>query len=438
MIWQLVAICLLILLHGFFVAGEFGIVAVDRGRIEQLADEGDRRARGVRKALKTLSFQLSGAQLGITITSLLVGFLIEPALAPLIEPAMEAIGLPGRSAFGVSVAVALILVTATEMVIAELIPKNLAIARPQAVAFAIATPMRAANTLMKPLIVFLNASANATVRLFGIEPRDELASATSLEELQILIRSSREGGALAEEEASLLARSITFGEKTSADALVPRVSIVHLDQDDTLDELTRLALESGHSRFPVCRETVDDIVGIAYVKDVYGVPPEQRSNATAAQIMRPPLVVPETRDLASLLVEMRRTRTHLVVVIDEYGGTAGILTLEDLLEEIVGEIEDEYDEEMAPSVTPSPQGIHVVTGMLHRDELEDLSGFEMPEGDYDTLAGFLLSLFDRIPEPGDHVAYDEWEFKVVEMDKNRIAQVLIVEPSHSPVEEDQE
>ena len=428
---------LLILIHGFFVAGEFGIVAIDRSKVEQRANEGDPRALSVLRALKTLSFQLSGAQLGITITSLLVGFLIEPTIAPLLEPLVRAMGVPESSILGVAVGLGLFLATSFEMVVAELVPKNLAIARPEGVSYAIATPLRLANASMKPLIVFLNAAANRGVRLVGIQPKDELTAVHSLEELQVLIRSSREGGGLDEEEATLLARSISFGDKVAADALIPRVDIVSLSRDSSLADLTRLAIETGHSRFPVTGEGIDDIVGIAHVKDVHTVEKERRAGVPVTQIMRPPLVVPESRDLASLLVEMRRTRLHLAVVIDEFGGTAGMVTLEDLLEEIVGEIDDEYDaSDAAAELTSSPEGVHVVAGMSHPDELRETTGFEMPEGNYETLAGFLLELFDRIPSAGDHIHHDGWEFKVVEMDKRRIAQVLMVRAA-APQPEDE-
>jgi len=419
---------LLILAHAFFVAAEFGLVAVDRSKIETMAEEGHKRATRTLAALRTLSFQLSGAQLGITITSLLVGFLIEPAIAPLLEPLLEAIGVPESSTLGISIAIALFAATTFEMVVAELVPKNLAIARPMPTAFATASPLRAVNTLLKPFIYFLNSAANASVRLIGIEPKEEMSDAYSLEELQILIRSSREGGALDEEEFALLARSITFRKKTAADILVPRTSVHGLPKDASAEELMKEAVETGHSRFPVYVEDLDEIVGIAHVKDGYAFPPERRASVPLEQIMRELLVVPESRSLALLLADMRRLRQQLVVVVDEYGGTAGIITLEDLLEEIVGEIEDEYDSVDQPSPAPQPEGVFVVSGMLHQDEVAEQSGFEMPEGDYDTFAGFLLTLFDRIPEAGDHVAYDGWEFKVVEMEDRRIAKVLLVAP----------
>ena len=429
----------LILLHAFFVAAEFSIVAIDRNRVEQLAGQGDKRARSALAALKTLSFQLSGAQLGITITSLLVGFLIEPAVAPALEPLIELLGLPERTALGVSVGLGLALATTFEMVVAELVPKNLAIARPEGITFALATPFRLINGLMKPFILFFNAAANWTVRLFGIEPQDELSVTQSLEELQVLIRSSREGGALEKEEFDLLARSISFGDKVCADALTPRISMISLPRDATVEDLRRASLESGHSRFPVEGDGIDDVIGVAHVKDSLRISPAERAATPVTEIMRTPLVVPESRDLASLLLEMRRDRQQLVIIVDEYGGTAGILTVEDLLEEIVGEIEDEYDPRPGESrLTRPPSGIHLVPGLMHAAELEEATGFQLPEGDFETLAGLLLSKFDRIPKQGEHVSHEGWEFKVVEMDRNRIARVLVVAPpkASSSSEED--
>jgi CBS domain containing-hemolysin-like protein len=425
----LFAVVLLVLANGFFVAGEFGLVSVDRTKVEQLSEEGDRRARSTLAALKTLSFQLSGAQLGITVTSLVVGFLIEPAVAPALEPLLSLVGLPERTTLGVSVALGLVLATTLQMVVGELIPKNLAIAKPEAIAYGTATPLRVVNAIGRPLIFFLNSSANWTVRLLGIQPQDELSRTHSLEELQVMIRSSREVGTLSEEDFLLLARAISFGDKRAEDALVPRTAITAVDKDQSLEDLARIALDSGHSRFPVTDSDLDDVVGIAHVKDSYAIQPDARASTVVSEIMREPMVVPESRQLDSLLSEMRRNRHHMVVVIDEYGGTAGIITLEDLLEEIVGEIEDEHDPgDQQSHLTRAPEGIYTVSGMLHRDEVRDQTGFELPEGDFETLAGFLLALFDRVPRQGEHVSYEGWEFKVVEMDRKRIARVLLVAP----------
>jgi CBS domain containing-hemolysin-like protein len=412
-----------------YVAGEFALVAADRTKIEALAEKGDRRARSALAALRSLSFQLSGAQLGITISSLVIGFIVEPTVGSAIDPLIQSLGVSPTSSVGVSVAVALILATSAQMVVGELVPKNLALAKPVGLALWVAGPMRLANLAAKPLILFLNNSADWTVRRLGIEPQEELNSVRSLEEIELLIESSLHGGALEPAEFALLVRSISFGDKDVEDALVPRTAVQSVAERDTLDDLVGRALDTGHSRFPVIGRDIDDIVGMAHIKDIYRIPPERRATTSVAAIMQEALVVPESRNLDSMLLEMRRTRKQLAVVIDEYGGTSGIVTLEDLLEEIVGDIEDEYDE--APTTAPltsSFKGVHVVSGMLHPDELEDQTGFEMPEGDYETLAGFLLSIFERIPEQGDHIAHDDWEFKIVTMEGKRIARVLIASP----------
>ncbi len=343
--------------------------------------------------------------------------------------------LPEGAELGVSFALALVIATAFQMVVGELVPKNLAIAKPLTVAFIVVGPMMAVNRLLRPLIVFLNEAANWTVRRFGIEPQEELIAVRSLEELDLLIHSSRKEGTLAKEDFELLAKSIDFGTKSADDALVPRVSVVALHEDDTVARMFEVAVEHGYSRFPVYGRDLDDVVGIAYVKDGYGVPLDQRATTPVSEVMQDVLVVPESRRLNSLLVEMRRRRRHMAIVLDEHGGTAGIVTLEDLLEEIVGEIEDEHDPTAGARLTQPPEGIHLVSGLLHRSEVEDATGFEMPDGHYETLAGFLLDRLERIPEPGDHVSHAGWEFKVVEMEGRRISQVLCVAPAQVPEEE---
>lgn len=403
-------------------------MAVDRGRIEQLAADGNPKAISALKALRTLSFQLSGAQLGITVSSLMVGFLLEPRVGEPLARVLGGLGLPEGSALGISLTVVAIVATAAQMVLGELIPKNLAIAKPLELTLAIATPFRLANALFKPVIVILNSSANAAVRLLGIEPKDELKVLPALDELEIIVRSSREGGALREDEFSLLTRSITFGDKTAADALLPRTSMHAIQQDSTLEDLRRLALETGRSRFPVYGDNIDDILGIAHVKDLYGMEPGDRPVTPVSALMRPPFVIPSQRSLDSLMTEMLANREQVAIVVDEYGGTEGMLTLEDLLEELVGDIEDEHDPlDSTPAPDTSlPAGVTVLSGLLHPDEVEEACGFEVPEGDYETLGGFLFDLFGHIPKPGDQAAFGGWEFKVVRMDGNRIDQILVV------------
>jgi len=429
----------LILANGFFVAGEFALIAADREKIEHLAEQGDRRALSTLAALRSLSFQLSGAQLGITVTSLVVGFLIEPTLGPVFEPLFRLAGLPDDAALATGLALGLLVATAAQMVVGELIPKNIAIAKPVELGLRVATPMRLVNTVMKPVILFLNASANLTVRLFGIEPREELIGVRSLDEIHMLIQSSREHGTLREEEFSMLRRSISFRGKTADDALIPRVDIKAIQQNRTLDELAALARDCGHSRFPVFGEDLDDIIGVVHVLDIYKVTPGRRPSTPVSKITRDALIVPESASLESVLTRIRRARQQLVIVVDEYGGTAGIVTTEDLLEEIVGEIEDEYDPRERVLTSPV-DGVHVLSGMMHPDEVLEATGLDLPEGDYETLAGFLLDLLDRIPEAGEHVSFGGWEFKILEVEKNRISKVLVASPgSEEPqTEQDEE
>jgi CBS domain containing-hemolysin-like protein len=403
---------------------EFALLAVDRTRIEQMQEAGHRRARSVHRALRTLSFQLSGAQLGITVSSLVLGFVAEPAIASLLEPLVSALGVPPAATLGVSIGLALALATATQMVMGELVPKNLAIARPMETALRIATPLRWVNAFFKPLITALNASANRTVRLLGIEPREELTSVRSLEELALVIRASHKQGLLAEQEASLLASSISFGDKTVSQVLVPRVMVTGVRRDSTLAVLTRVALRTGHSRFPLFGEDLDDIVGFVHVKDIFRIPPEQRPTTPVSGIAQEPLFVPESYPLDALLTAMRQTRRQMAIVLDEYGGTAGIATLEDLLEEIVGEIEDEYGGVPRHGAAADPAWL---AGMLRPHEVRDRIGLEVPEGDYETLGGFLMSLSGRVPRPGDVVAYQGWEFQVMRMDRRRIDAVAVVD-----------
>jgi CBS domain containing-hemolysin-like protein len=316
--------------------------------------------------------------------------------------------------------VALALATLVSMVIGELVPKAIAISRPRPTAYALAPAMVVISRVAGPLIRLLNGAANATVRRLGIEPKEELTSVRSLEELELLIRSSGEEGTLEPEALTLLTRTIRFGEKDAARALIPRGSVATLARDASLADLADLAVRTGHSRFPVVGADLDDVEGVVHVKDVYGVEYDRRSTTTVAAVMSPPFVVPETRDLADLLVDLRRRGTHLAIVVDEHGGTAGIITLEDVLEEIVGEIDDEHDRGKPRLTRLTRPGEWVLEGSLHADEVFDLCGLRIPEGDYETLAGFLLERLGHIPEAGERVEHAGWLLTVEAMDRHRI------------------
>jgi len=427
----LIVVVAMILLNAFFVAGEFAIAAVERSRVERRAEAGDRAARRVLASLRNLSFELSGAQLGITATSLIVGAIAEPAIGRLIDPLVARLPwIPEGSSLGVSVVLALVLATGAQMVMGELLPKNLAVARPERMAVLFGIPLQVVNRLLRPLILLLNNAANWTVRRLGIEPREELAGVRSMEELELMIRSSAEQGRLDDDELRLLARAISFTEKVAADAMIPRVAVVGISRHDSVAHLRQLAQQTGHSRFPIYGEDLDEVDGVVHVKDSFAVPAERRPLTPVAVIGRPVLKVPETRPLDELLTDLQSQGRRMAVVIDEYGGTAGIVTVEDLVEEIFGEIADEYDADLPPE-PPAGEG-EVLSGLLHRHEVEELTGFEWPEGRYETLGGLLVARLGRFPRLGEVVRVERWAFEILEMDGHRIARVRVRRPSAEP------
>lgn len=421
----LLLIFLLVAANGFFVAVEFALVAADRSKLQSRADAGHWSAKIAVATFSRLSFHLSGAQLGITITSLILGFLTEPLVGQLVDPLVEPI--IGRTGSGFSIALSIGIATVIQTVAGELIPKNIAIARPEAVAMALSPAARIVHGALTPMIVVFNGAANWLVRRFGIEPTEELTSVRSLEEIEYLIRSSGETGSIAPDAIDLLTRSVRFNEKNAADALTPRVHVTALPISATVGDLIDLTRESGHSRYPVFGDDLDDLRGVVDVGAVFALPVETRSGVAVTEIMREPTVVPETRELNDILDDFASARSDLLIVLDEHGGMAGVLTLEDVLEEIAGDVDDEYDE--APRLTSgSRPGVSIVAGTLHADEVEEVSGLEFPDGEYETIAGFLLDQFGRIPGEGEVVSWRGWELEVVAMDGLRIASVQIVAP----------
>jgi CBS domain containing-hemolysin-like protein len=422
----LVAVVLLTLGTALFVAAEFSLTTLERSQVDHHAAQvGDRKALNIQRAHRSLSFQLSGAQLGITITTLITGYIAEPAIAHLIEPPLAAIGLPPGIATPIAVIVALLLATSLSMVIGELVPKNLAIARPLQTARAVAGLQVRFSLIFRWLINVLNGSANWTVRRLGVEPAEELRSARSPEELGSLVRSSAEHGTLDEGTATLLDRSLRFGDRTADELMTPRVQVEALRADARVHDLVELAGRTGFSRFPVHGGDLDDINGIVHVKQVFSVPAAQRVSTPVSAIARPVLTVPESLDGDTLLERLRASSLQVAVVVDEYGGTAGLVTLEDLIEEIVGDVRDEHDRAEANPVRPLGRDSWIVSGLLREDEIEEATGFRMPDGDYETLAGLVLSRLGRIPEVNDGIELDGWRITVLRMDKHRIAELRV-------------
>ncbi|WP_168698866.1 hemolysin family protein [Gordonia paraffinivorans] len=386
-----------------FVAAEFSLTALERSTIAaDVAARGDRRSRLVQRAHSTLSFQLSGAQLGITITTLITGYIAEPVLARIIKPPMTALGVSESVASGTSLALALIIATSLSMVLGELIPKNLAIAKALAVARATAGPMTVFSAVFRWAINGLNGTANWIVRRFGIEPTDELASARSPQELVSLVRNSARRGAMDEQTATLVDRSLRFGELTAEDLMTPRVTIDTLDRDDTVRDLVIASSRTGHSRFPVVVDgDLDDLVGVVHIKQAFMIPPELQATTPVTSIARAVPRVPASLDGDALMERIRADGMELCVVIDEYGGTAGIVTTEDLIEEILGDVTDEHDYERA-DVAVDGNG-YLCSGLLRIDELYDATGYHAPDGPYDTLGGLVMYCLGRIPGVNDVV-----------------------------------
>lgn len=421
---------LLILANGFFVAAEFGLVTVEATDAEKAAAEGDRRARRVAESLKELSFQLSGTQLGITITSLVVGMLAEPALAELLHGPFTAVGIPEGAVSGVAVVVGMLLASAVQMVIGELVPKNWAVSKPMQVARFVAGPQHAFARLFRPVIAALNAVANRLVRALGIEPAEELASARTPGELVSLARHSAQAGTLEQDTADLFVRTLSLGELTAQHVMTPRVKVSSLQASATAEDVVNLTRATGLSRFPVYREKIDEIVGMVHLKDALAVPAQDRLRTPVGQIARPALLVPETLPVQPLLGRLR-SEQPIAVVVDEYGGTAGVVTLEDIVEEIVGEVRDEHDDvskenpELAAAPPEEGRLAWDADGSCRVDILQRI-GLDVPEGPYETVAGLVADLLGRIPAVGDRAELPGWRLTVRQVGHYRAERVRLV------------
>jgi len=397
----LVASLLLVAACGAFVAAEFSLVTVDRAAIERAAADGDRRSTGVLAALRSLSTQLSGVQLAITVTNLAIGYLAEPAIATLLEPVLARFGLGAATVTGVAVTLALVLATGLTVVFGELVPKNLAVAAPLATARAVQGLSRGFARAAKPAITALNGTANVVLRLLGIEPQEELASARSPEELASLVTRSADEGVLESGTARMVRRALTLGDRDTAEVMTPRVRVYTVAADAPATEVVELARRTGRSRFPVVGTSLDDVLGVVSIRQVVAVPRAQRPTTPVRSVMVAPLLVPGTVPVDDLLARLRGSRLQLAVVVDEFGGMDGIATLEDAVEEIVGDVVDEHDRS-SPQAVRRADGDWSLAGLLRPDEVSDLTGLLLPESDHaETLAGLVVAALGRIPKVGD-------------------------------------
>ncbi len=421
----LVVAVVLLGLNGFFVAAEFALLAARRSKIEQLAADGDRRARRALAGLRQLTIMLAGAQLGITMCSLGLGAVAEPAVARLIESALDDVAvLSSPVRHGIAFVIALSVVVFVHLVVGEMAPKSWAISHPERSALRLATPFRLFVIVFGPLIKALNALANLVVRAVGVQPQDERAMAHSPADLLLLIEESGGRGTLAADEQDLLTRSLHLSGRVAADAMTLRRDIVAVGPETGVAELADLAHETGRTRVVVYEDDQDHVLGFVHAKDLLLLPLTRRAGATARELVRPTMVTPDRHHLEDLLLEMRTRRQHLAIVVDELGMVVGLVTLEDVIEELIGEFDDETDRRFGEEHRLA-DGRYRFGGTTRPDEFTACTGAPIPDGDWHTLAGYLIDIADEIPAVGDRIQTPVGEFEVAVMDGYAIDEVIV-------------
>ena len=423
----LAAVVVLVLANAFFVAAEFSLVGSRKTRLEELIHQGQRKAILARRAVQSLGRYISATQLGITLTSLGLGWVGEPALAHLIDGGFAWLpeGIRVWATHTAAVALAFALISLLHIILGELVPKAVAILYPEEIAMWIIYPLTAFVWVMTVPIIFLNRTSNGLLNLLGINPPGDNERLHSPDEIRLLVEQSEEGGSLGAQDARLLEGVFEFGEKTAQDVMTPRTRMVALEADSTVARAAAVIATAGRSRYPVYGEDLDDVVGVVHAKAILAAlrdTPER----VLREVMRPPLFVPATRKVDDVLGDMKRQRSHLALVLDEYGGTAGLVTMEDLLEEIVGDIEDEYDRTDRPAL--QADGASLLEGGLPLGDLPDRVGVEIEDDNYTTLGGYLFGRLGRLPKPGDQVRVAERTFEVAEMDGRRVKSVRLLPP----------
>jgi CBS domain containing-hemolysin-like protein len=407
---------------GIFVASEFSMINLERNELEARASRGEKNLGPSIRALRKTSTHLSGAQLGITLTTMLTGFLAEPALTHLFAPVLAKLGLASTVVDGFALAVGMFIATLFSTLIGELVPKKLALTLPLETNKFVVRIQISFTWITGWMLVALNTVGNGIVRLFGIEPKEELSSSRTADELSSLVRRSAMMGALDAQTATLLTKTLALSQLTAADVMTPRPRMFTVDRDQSVEDLVALTNKTGHSRFPVIDGDSDSVLGIAHVKQAASVPREKRAEVPVGAILVEAMRVPETMGLEALMVELRAKGLQLAIVVDEYGGTAGLVTLEDLVEELVGELADEHDRAKAGIIRGVNESV-IFPGMTRPDELAEMAIKVPDDGAYETVGGFIMSELGRIPLRGDQIQIENGVLKVERMDGRRVDRV---------------
>jgi CBS domain containing-hemolysin-like protein len=422
---RLALVAVLVLANGFFVAAEFALVAVRRSRIDDQASHGDAGARVVQGALTKLDRYISATQLGITVASLALGWIGEPALAALIDGVFKRLGIEAPTAIthsAAAVTVAFLIITFLHIVVGELAPKSVALARPEAVSKLVARPLIFFAKIVYPAIWFLNGAANMLLRLFRIRPTSERERINSPDDLRLLVMQSREHGILDEADTAMLAGVFDFHDKKARDVMRPRTEIVALPVDATADDVRQLVRAERYSRYPVYQESLDDVIGVFLAKDLWLY--DSAKPFALSEHVRSTVYVPDNRPAERVLDDLRKRRAHMAIVLDEYAGTAGILTLEDLIEEVIGDINDEDD--LATRQSVEADGVLELSGALSLLDVRSDYQIEIPEGDWNTLGGYVFAQLGRVARIGDRVRFAGGELEVVAVEGRRVAAVRVL------------
>jgi CBS domain containing-hemolysin-like protein len=423
----LLSVVVLVLANAFFVAAEFALVGARKTRLDEMGRSGDRKARLARRAIQSLDRYISATQLGITLASLGLGWIGEPALAHLIEGAFAWLPAPAAQVATHTVAsgIAFMIITVLHIVLGELVPKAVALLFPEQVSSWVIAPLMGFAWVMAGPIALLNGTANRLLRFLGIKPPSEAERLHSPEEIRMLVEQSQEGGSIHQRDARLLEGVFEFSEKTAQEVMTPRTQIIALEGDLSVEQAADEVARERRSRYPVYTESLDEIIGVVHAKDILSAV-RAKPGVRIRDILRPPLFVPGTREVEDVLADMKRLKTHLAVVLDEYGGTAGIVTMEDLLEEIVGPIFDEYDpqERAGP-----PAGAPMLEGGMPISDFNNEYGTDLDDADYNTVGGYVFGQLGRLPRPGDRVTAGPYTLEVAEMEGRRVKSIRLHQPA---------